>query len=165
MSTAKRSHLDIPLFETQRTYEQQLAGLDSIKVTVRAVFGSASLIVSLVGALQLFTTAVAPQWQTTYQIILAAIAVLYALLIIVCVAGMWPVYTNPPLAPDWDTLTTTFKKMNDIEMTRMHLSTVLQAIELNRPIVKRFFRFEVAALIILPIIVILVLVLAWLPRM
>jgi hypothetical protein len=54
--------------------------------------------------------------------------------------------------------------MSEKEMTTMHLSAVLQAIELNKPIVKRFYRFEQISLILLPIIVILILLMAWLPR-
>jgi hypothetical protein len=39
-STATRSYLEIPLAEMQRAYERQSAGIDSIKSTVKTVFGS-----------------------------------------------------------------------------------------------------------------------------
>jgi len=160
-----RSYLDIPLAEMQRAYESQSAGIDSIKATIKTVFGSASLIVSLIGALQLFTTSADPLWLPVYQGTLVVIAVLYIALIIVCVAGMWPVYVYHPLNAKWDQLTTLFQEMTDLEMTRMHLSSVLQAIEKNAPIVKRFYRLEISALIILPVLVLLILFLAWIPRM
>ena len=164
MATAKRSHLDIPLAEAQRSYEDQLSGLDSIKTTIRAVFSSASLIVSLGAALQLLTVTVAPEWFGVYRTLLTVIAILYAALIVLCISGMWPVYTHYPIPLDWDQATSLFKEMTDLEMTRMHLSAVIDAIERNRPIVKRFYRFEQAVLIMLPIIVALILALAWLPR-
>jgi hypothetical protein len=157
-------HLDIPLSEMRRSFQAQSDGIDSIKGTIKTVFGSASLIVSLIGALQLFTTTVAPQWLPWYQIALVVIAVLYLALIIVCVAGMWPAYLYPPLNPKWDELTTTFQNMNEQEMTTMYLSAVLKAIQLNKPIVRRFVRLEITALILLPILVLLILFLAWLPR-
>jgi len=167
MATTKKSqkyHLEIPLLELQRSHDAQLAGIDSIKTTVRAVFSSASLIVSLIGALQLFTVKIAREWIFVYQGVLVTIALLYLALIIICIAGMWPVRIFPVLPPRWDTLTTTFQNMNDEEMTTMHLSAVLQAIDKNGPIVNRFYRLEVAALFILPVLVLLVLFLAWLPR-
>jgi hypothetical protein len=122
------------------------------------------LIISLIGALQLFTTTVTPESLPLYKIVLLIIAILYVALIIVCVMGMWPVYVAQPLNANWDQLTKTFKDMDDLEMTRMHLSAVLQSIERNAPVVKRFYLLEITALIILPIIVLLILFLAWLPR-
>lgn len=161
---ATRSHLDFPLAEMQRMFHSQLDGITSIKTTIRAVFGSASLIVSLIGALQLFTAPVPIEWLPFYRGTLALIAVLYVVLILVCVAGMWPVAINPPLNALWDELTTVFKGKDDQEMITMYLSAVLQAIEFNAPIVKRFYKLQVIALILLPILVVLILSLAWLPR-
>ena len=165
MAIAKSSYLDIPVLEMQRTYEKQSAGIDTIKSTIKTVFGSASLIVSLIGALQLFTKPVTAEWLPMYQNLLVVIALLYLALIVVCVAGLMPVYVHHPLNANWDQLTTTFKNMNELEMKRMHLSSILQAIEVNAPIVKRFYRLQVGALVILPVLVLLILFLAWLPRM
>jgi hypothetical protein len=158
------SHLDIPLQELQRTYENQLAGIDSIKTTVRTVFGSASLIVSLASALQLLTATVAPASLSLYRMGVAVIALLYLVLIAVCIAGIWPVYTVRPLAPEWDELTTAYKNMDEEQMKSKQLSSLLNAIDMNRPIVKRFARLQATALILLGVIVTLLLSLAWIPR-
>lgn len=164
MTAATRSHLDIPLAEMQRTYQGQSSSIDSIKATIKTIFGSASLIVSLIGALQLLTKPVTVTWLPTYQLILTVIAFLYVALIIVCIAGMWPVRWQHPLNTDWDELTSTFKDMDDDDMKRMHLSAILQAIEINAPKVKRYSRLQMTALFIIPIIVLLILLLAFLPR-
>lgn len=161
---AQQDHLTIPLHETQQAYQAQAAGMDGIKTTIRTVFASSSLIVSLVAALQLLTANVANGWLGVQHLLITAIAVLYVLLIILCVVGMWPVLYNIPLPMHWDVLTTTFQKMTDHEMTSMHLSAILQAIELNRPIVKRFMWIQRIILILLPLIVLLALLLAWIPR-
>jgi hypothetical protein len=161
---SKHSNLEIPLFEMQRSLQNTLDGIDLMKGTIRTVFGSASLIVSLIGALQLFSTTVATAWMPVYQGMLIAVAALYLTLIVVCVLGMLPIRTSPVLPYDWDTLSVTFQNMTDHEMTAMHLSAVLQSLEKNTPLVNRIYRLQVAALAILPILVLLILGMAWLPR-
>jgi len=164
MTTTKHSYLDFPLIEMQRMYQGQSNGIDSIKATIKTIFGSSSLIVSLIGALQLFTKPISATWLPVYQGVLIVIALLYLALIIVCIAGMWPVYVYPPLNAVWKQLTETFQNMNDEEMESMYISAILQAIEKNTPIVKRFVRLERIALFLLPVIVLLILFLAWIPR-
>lgn len=162
---SKRSNLEIPLLEMQRSLQNLLAGIDLMKGTLKTVFGSASLIVSLIGALQLFTTTVAAAYVPWYQGLLSAVAILYLALIVVCVLGLLPMRTAPVLPYDWDTLSLTFQNMSDAEMTAMHLSAVLQAIEKNTPLVHRLYRLQLAALVLLPVIVLLILCLAGLPRL
>ena len=161
---SKRSNLEIPLIEMRQSLQNQLAGIDLMKGTIKTVFGSASLIVSLIGALQLFTTNVAIAWLPVYQGLLIALAILYFGLIVICVLGMMPIRTTPVLPHNWDTLSVTFQNMTDHEMTAMHLSAVLQAFDYNKPLVIRIYRLQVTALIILPVLVLLILFLAFLPR-
>lgn len=161
---SKRSNLEIPLLEMQRSLQNMLAGIDQMKDTIKTVFGSASLIVSLIGALQLLSTTVATAWMLYYQIALIAVAVFYLALIVVCILGMMPMRTTAVLPYDWDTLSVTFQNMTDHEMTAMHLSAVLQSLEKNTPLVNRIYRLQVAALVILPILVLLILFMASLPR-
>jgi hypothetical protein len=163
--TTTVSHLDVPLEEMQGTYTSQLAGIDTIKTTIRTIFGAASLIVSLASALQVFAVRPVPaDWLNTYQNGIVFIAVLYLALIIVCIAGMWPVYIWRPLLPEWDVLTTVYKGLDEEQTKAKKLSSLLNAIELNQPVVTRFYRLQVTALILLPLLVLLLLLLAWIPR-
>lgn len=157
-------YLDIPMSEAQRNYALQSDGMDHMKTTMRTVFGSASLIVSLVAALQVMTQPAAPAWMLVQQTILIALAALYVLLIGLCMAGLWPVFYHTPLPTDWHVLTKTFQHMNAEEMTLMHLSAVIKAVELNRPIAHRYLVIQRLVLLLLPLIVLLALSLAWIPR-
>jgi hypothetical protein len=149
----------------QRTYDSQLAGIDSIKTTIRTIFGAASLIVSLASALQIFALRPVPAaWLNTYQNGIVIIAILYLALIVVCIAGMWPVYIWRPLLPDWDELTTAYKDLDEQQTKAKQLSSLLNVIDLNKSVVIRFYRLQVTALILLPLLVLLLLLLAWIPR-
>jgi Na+/melibiose symporter-like transporter len=160
----KKTHLDIPLAEMQQSFKNELAGIDSMKTAIRAIFGSASLIVSLIGALQLITAPVPKHLLPTYQMALIGLAVLYLILIAVCVAGMWPVKIYPVLPYDWDRLTVMFKDKSDVEMQQLHLSQTLHAMEDNRPLVDRLYKLQIAALVVTALLVLLILFLAFLPR-
>lgn len=164
MATKNTAYLDIPLREAQRAFSMQSDGVEAIKTTIRTVFSASSLIVSLVAALQLVTANVAPEWLTVYQWLIVVIAVLYLLLIVMCVLGMSPVNYNLPIEMEWDVLTMAFQNLNEHDTLTKYLSSILNVIDLNRLIVARLLRIERAVLILLPIIVLLILALAWLPR-
>jgi hypothetical protein len=157
-------YLEIPLAEIQRDLNLQIGSFDVIKTTVRSVLSSASLIVSLVGALQLVTARIAPAWLCLYQTGVILTAVLYVALIVLCIAALWPVSVWSPLKPEWDNLVTTFIDLNEEEIISKHLSSVLSAIEKNKPLLKSYVRLQMAALILLPIIVVILLSLALIPR-
>lgn len=162
-SNVKYNH-DVPLQEMKRMYAGQSAGFDAVKNTIRSVFSAAGLILALLGALQVFSAKVVPEWQAAYYWALAAIFALYLVFIVICIAGMWPVYWYPVFDNNWDILSTTFQDMTKDQEDAMYISAIIQAIDLNSPIVKRYADREKAALILFPIIVMLVLSLAFIPR-
>mgnify|MGYP006947920316 CR=1 FL=1 len=64
--------------------DRQVDGVDGIKATARSLLSAASLIVSLIAALQLLTAQVAPGWLPVYWIGIGLTAVIYLALIIAC---------------------------------------------------------------------------------
>jgi hypothetical protein len=160
----KFRYLEISLTEMQRDLGLQIGSFDSIKANVRSVLSSASLIVSLVGALQLVTARIDPAWLYLYRSGVILAAVLYVVLIALCIAALWPVSVWSPLKPEWDNLVTTFKDLNEEDIILKYLSSVLNAIDRNGSLLKNYVRLQRTALILLPIIVVVLLSLALIPR-
>ncbi len=160
----KTDYLKIPLHYMRRTLDRQVDGIDTIKATVRSVLGAASLIVSLVAALQILTPGIAPEWDWLYRAGIGLAAGLYVVLITACALALRPTNVFGPILSDWDELTTAFKGLDEKESISKELSSVLNAIELNTPIVRRYARLQQIAVTILPLIVLALLLLALLPR-
>lgn len=157
-------YLKIPLEEMQKLHAEQKSSFDAIKTTIRAVLSAASLIISMVSALQIYTNRIAPEWAWFYGLGVALAIILYAALVIVCVMGLWPVHVKNPIDANWDILTTDYKELTEQEAIRKHLSTVLNAIELTMPLVTRYKRLSIIALVLLPLIVSILLLLTLIPR-
>jgi hypothetical protein len=157
-------YLEIPLEDVRQDLNQQIGGIDTIKTTMRSVLSAASLIVSLVGALQLLTVKIAPAWMWLYQVGIVLAAFLYLALIVMCILALWPVHVWSPIAADWDELTTAYKGLDEKEALLKRLSAVLNAIDQNTPLVRRYARLQMAALVLLPAIVLVLLLLALIPR-
>lgn len=155
---------DIPLLEVKRAYDEQLKSVDSIKQTIRTIFGASSLIVSLTSGLQLLSSVIEPDRQGAYTIGIFIAAALYVLLIIFCIAGMWPTALEGPIRLEWDVLSTAFANMTEEDRKAKYISGLLNVININRPVIARLVMLERAALFALPVLVTLLLLLAFLPR-
>jgi hypothetical protein len=155
-------YLKAPLHYMRRTLDRQVDGIDTIKATVRSVLSSASLIVSLVAALQI--PGIVSGWVWLYQLGIGLVAVLYLALIIACALALWPATVIGPIKVDWDVLTTEFQNLDEEGIMSKELSSLVNAIELNAPIVNRYKRYQQIAVAILPAIVLVLLLLALLPR-
>jgi hypothetical protein len=157
-------YLKVPLHYMRRTLDRQVDGIDTIKATVRSVLGSASLIVSLVAALQILSPGVAPEWAWLYRMGIGLAAGLYVALIVACALALWPTTVFGPIKVDWDVLSTEYQMLNEEEIMSKDLSSLLNTIQLNTPIVNRYKRYQQIAVAILPVIVLMLLLLAALPR-
>ena len=164
MKNKENKIYDFPLQETQRAYEEQFKSIDSIKQTIRTIFGASSLIVSLTSGLQLVSNTIEPDWVRLYQAGIVSGAVLYVLLIVLCILGMWPTALDGPILLEWNVLTTAFADMNEEDQKAKYLSSLLNVIEINSPKVKRLMILQRAALITLPVLVTALLLLAFIPR-
>jgi quinol-cytochrome oxidoreductase complex cytochrome b subunit len=107
---------------------------------------------------------VSDDWYWVYQFGVGAIIVLYIALIVVCIVALWPVEIFNPIAPEWDLLTTAYKGLNEKETVSQRLSSVLNAIELNKPLLKRVTKLQATALVLLPTLVVILILLTLLPR-
>lgn len=156
---------DLPLEEVKRAYEEQLKSVDSIKQTIRTIFGASSLIVSLTSGLQIMSSIIVPERQGVFIAGIVAAAILYILLIFFCIAGMWPTSLAGPIKMDWDVLSTVFVNMTEEDRKAKYISGLLNAMKINQPVITRLVMLERAALIALPVLVTLLLILAFLPRL
>lgn len=157
-------YLEISFDEMQRLYAAQVSGFDSIKTNVRAVLSAASLIVSLVSALQILTVRVVPGYLWLYQTGVGLAAILYVVLVSLCIMALLPIKVITPLSPDWDELVTAYKGLSEKEALMKRLSSTLNAIESNQPMVERFRKMQMGALILLPVLVVMLLLLTLIPR-
>lgn len=157
-------YLQIPLEEMQKLYERQISGVDSIKNNVRAVLSAASLIVSLVSAMQIVSARISPDWLAFYQAAVVFAVFLYIALIIMCISALWPVNVIGPMKADWDELTTSYKNKTYLDAIRLQLSSVLNAIDENAPILNRLKYLQISVQILLAILVTLILLMALIPR-
>jgi hypothetical protein len=157
-------YLDIPLEEIKRDLENQRGSFDTIKANVRSVLSSASLIISLVGALQLATARIDPAWIWLYWGGLILAAALYVVLLVVCCMALMPVRVYAPIAAEWNYLTTAYKDISEKDSRLKQMSSTLNVIDKNAPLLNKLARLQIAALILLPIIVIVILSLGLIPR-
>ena len=158
------TYLKTSLEEMKRDLDAQKASFDTIKATMRTILSASSLIVSLVGALQLLTARIAPGWTWLYILGVSVVAILYITLIVLCAMTLWPVSVWSPLSSKWDDLTTTFQGMNEKDYLLQYLVQVTQAMEKNAPRLQKAARLERIALILLPSLVTILLLLALIPR-
>ena len=156
--------LRLALEETQRVLERQLASVDSVKAGIRLYFSSTSLLVGLMGALQIFTTNIQPGWQAWYYGGLALVLGLYLALLGLFLVSLWPTRMFLPVQASWKELVATFHDKSEPEAVDLLLSGVLNAIDLNRPILNRLARLHQAISVLFGLEVIALVLLAFLPR-
>ena len=157
-------YLEIVIEDMQDTFVRQLAGIGKVKDGVRSYLGAASLLISLVGALQILTVRVSLEWFGWYQVGLGAAGALYVILISLCAIALFPVGVKGPIAPDWDELTTSYQGLSKEDALLKRLSSILNAIDANRPVVKKMSRLGIAIGTLLPFLVIIFMLLAMIPR-
>lgn len=147
---------EIAIQEMRYLIEDQSKSLELAKSTAQNVLSAASLIIALVGILPVLNAS--QQYNHTqchWGLILLA-AVLYTLLIIVCVYILGLQNFHGPIAADWPELYNSFVKHTDKTMIlKTRLSAYLNALELNKPVVNRKTRLANLAAALLPAIVIL----------
>ena len=159
-----KKNYDISLKEAARALEEQYKSVDGIKQTIRTVFSSSSIVISLTSGVQLFSGSVDANWSGLYIAGIVTAAVLYLTLIVFCILGMWPINFYTPVKMEWNILTSAFSGKDEAEISLKHLSAILNAINLNDPKLKKLLKIELVALIIMPLLVTLLLLLAFIPR-
>lgn len=156
---------EISVSEMKRRLDGVYSGIDEIKKTFRSIFSAASLIVALIGALQIFSVKVIPAYQVYYTALFITSMVLYVFLIIGCIWMLSPIKVKGPTPEDWDVLYEGFSSQkDDIEIYKQLLSNYINAINKSEVIAEKRYRWALFFLPILPIIVVLMLIIGLLPK-
>jgi hypothetical protein len=150
--------------EMRTTLYRQLDGIGNIKATTRTIFQAASLVIALIGALQLFTGKVVPEYQLASQIIIFIVFGLYIGLIFLCLSALFPITSFGPIEPKWEVLHEHFIVKSEREIYEMQLSAYLNAINLNKKNVHEVKSKTIWAGRILGAIVLILLLLSLMPK-
>lgn len=154
----------VALEEMKLALQHNLASFDAVKNMARALFGSASLIIGLLGTLQIIVAKVEPAYRASYNILIVLTMLAYVVLILCCLLVLTPNNIYLPIAPEWDELWNQFISETDENIQKTRLSSYINAIQLNRPILARLRKITSLATLMLPSIILLVLIISILPR-
>ena len=157
-------YLEIVLADAEDAYVRQLDSIDKIKTSIRSYLSAASLLLALGGAFQILTMPSNPFWLGWHRFGLGLVGVFYVALITLCAVALFPVSVGGPTALEWDEMTTAYKGLSKIDALRKRLISWLQIIELNKPAVTRMRRLGITIGILLPLQVVVLLLLAMIPR-
>jgi hypothetical protein len=136
--------------EAKAYYQSQEKAIESIKTTARAIFGSASLVVSLLGALQLFSKSprTSPPWVSVAAII--SVVVFYILAIYFSLLSQMPVSFVTPVKMGLAELDSAYVGKGKENVLKQQLVNYLNAIDGNRKAIeerKRWVKYSAMAFI------------------
>ena len=155
---------EIVLSEMKRRLEGVYKGVDETKKTFRSIFSAASLIVALLGALQIYSSQVASGYEIYFYILLGLSLLLYIILIAGCIWMLKPIDVKAAVPEDWDILYEKYaSQKEDIEIYKQLVSNYIEAIDSSNAIVHKRYRWGRLILPLLPIIVGLLLGIGFLP--
>jgi hypothetical protein len=155
----------VAISEMQKYLDGQYQSVSAVKNVVEQILGAASLIIAIIGALQLFNARIQPQYQAIYNGLIVVTVILYIVLIASSIWVLSPTEVKGPISADWDELYKGYVgHENEIDILKQQLSNYLNAIKLNDPIIIKRSRRTWIPAILLPVIVILVFSLSLLPR-
>lgn len=156
---------EVAIEEMQYQLDEQYKSIGNIKTFVQQIFGAASLIISLIGALQIFGVQVDPAWHGLYNILVGITMFLYIILVANCVRVLAPLRVKGPISADWDILIENFVgHEDDLDVLKQRLRCYLDAISLNKPIIDILYKRVKYLRWMLPAIVIILLILSLIPR-
>lgn len=151
--------------EMDKRLESIYTGIDETKKTFRSLFSAASLIVALLGALQIFSSKVAPGYEIYYYVLVGVSLALYILLIGGCIWMLAPIMVHGTTPENWDMLYDKFASLeDDRDVLKQLISNYISSINKNEIIVQKRYQRGKYFLYILPIIVVLLFVIGFLPR-
>ena len=152
----------VSLEEMKNFLTLQFSGITAIKNTARVILGTTSVIIAMIGTLQIFRP-VPDDVIRVYLLLIILVIILYLILIILCVLVLSPLDLHGPIDPSWDTLKKYIIGQHGEELVKIQISAYLNAISLNDKILNKRKNQMLIASIILPIIVIFLIILGSLP--
>lgn len=156
---------EISVSEMKYRLEEVYKGIDEIKNTFRNVFGASSIIVALIGALQIFSSDVAPEYKALNCLLIALTIVSYGLLIAGCIWMISPIKVSGPTPSKWDALKEGFiDRDENSKIYEQLIKNYIRAIDKSEPEVMKRYKWGKFVLPLLPIIVVLLFIISLLPR-
>lgn len=154
----------VAIEEMKLTLQNNLASFEAVKNMARTIFGAASLVLGLLGTLQIISAEVMPAYRAWYNVLIVLVLLAYLGLIACCLYVLTPINIYLPIRADWPELWENFISETEENIYKTRLSGYLNAIQLNRPIIARLRNVTTGATLLLPIILILILCISLLPR-
>jgi hypothetical protein len=154
----------ISIASMEKSLREQIEGIDSMKSTARTLLGATSLIVSLLGTLQLINASVVEKHILTFNSLLFLSMLIYGVQFILCVLLLYPKDYYSPIEANWDILYKGYIKKEKADILRQQLSNTLNAIKNNKGILRTMEIQSRWASILLPAVVTLLLSLSFIPR-
>jgi uncharacterized membrane protein YagU involved in acid resistance len=155
----------IAITEMKYRLDSQYEAITAVKNVTQQVFASSSLIIALIAALRIFNSQVSDDFLPLYTILVGIVMLLYIALIILCLKVLLPVKINLPIPDNLNELYDGFiSKEDEIDILKQQLINYLDTIELNKPIIDHRHKLSRCATILLPIIVIILLGMGFLPK-
>lgn len=152
------------LEEMQKVFGYQLDSVSASKETNKNFFGAASLIITLLGSLQLLLGKVSNAWTSTYQLLLLISLVIYILFILISIYIFLPTVLQAPIRADWSELKESFFCREEKDILVHQLSQYLIAIDDNKKALKKLDRFTKIGGALLIVLILLFAVLALMPK-
>lgn len=156
--------LRLAVEEMKATLDRQFEGIQSIKNTSRIVFGTSSLIISLMSTFQIVYPIIPSEYTSFFNLGVVTSLIGYVVMITCCLYVLLPKRIFEPIKPNWETLIALFVDQSEQDIYRNKLSAYLNAIELNEPIIARHRILTMISSAILVLIVIVLLSLTLIPR-
>ena len=127
--------LEIAIEEALRELDRQHEGVNALNAKARSLLSATSMILALVGILQLILTADRSQ---AFRKIFGVAIFLYAVLVALSAMIQQPIKLKGPIKAEWDTISIAFAWPRRIEMLEQRLINTLNAIDHNeKPIARK----------------------------
>jgi hypothetical protein len=160
----KNLDIQVSIEEMSELLDKQFDSMEAIKTTARTIFGSASLVTSILGAFKLTTIIIVEDYAKYFNIGIVISMVLYVILIVCCIFILLPINMKLPIEANWKVLRDAFVGKEERDILKMQLSAYLNAISHNDKLINSKKKLATIASVILPLIVITLLIVSVLPR-
>ena len=154
----------IAIEEMQLALKNNLESFDAVRNMARTLFGAASLIVGLLGTLQIISADVVPAYRGIYNFLITLTMIVYIGLIVCCLRVLSPNNIDLPIEVDWNVLWNHYISETDDQIYKTRLISYINAIQKNWPVITRLRNITRIATLLLPIIIVLILLISLLPR-
>ena len=155
--------IELMINEAENKYARQVESIRSLQSSAGTIFGSSSLIVSLISLFQILDQPPAPNQKIPFILLLIAIGGLYLWLVFTCLRVLRPVEYLGPVEISYQAYENYLKGKSEEKLLDIKLRLYIRAIESNNPVIFRLERGTQLAYRILPWLITAIIALAVLP--